>query len=140
MAEKISPETRSKIMSRIKGKNTSPEVKVRSFLHKMGFRYRLHKKNLPGVPDLTLTKYKAVIFIHGCFWHQHYGCKHSGIPLSTQNYWEPKLKKTIKRDQEHQKIYEKMGWRVLIIWECEVSEENLKKLAIKIRGGEANNA
>jgi len=106
-------------MSRIRSKDTKPELIVRSLLHRMGFRFRLHRKDLPGKPDIVLPKYKTVIFVHGCFWHGHKGCRRSNVPKSNQEYWVPKINRNIQRDKEHYKQIKKMGWKVLVIWECE---------------------
>lgn len=116
----MTTEERSKMMSKIKSKNTAPEMIVRRYLHNKGFRYRLHDKKLPGKPDLILPKYKAVIFIHGCFWHGHEGCKYYRIPKSNIDYWTKKLKGNISRDKQDQQSLQAMGWRVLIVWECEL--------------------
>jgi DNA mismatch endonuclease (patch repair protein) len=130
MADTFSLEARSRIMKRIRGKNTTPELKVRSYLHRHGLRFRLHKKDLPGKPDIVLKKYKTVIFVHGCFWHQHYApfCKRSSVPKSNQDYWLPKLKKTVVRDANHKDMLTKIGWNVEIIWECQINKEGLERL------------
>lgn len=115
-------------MSRIKGRDTWPEKKVRSILHKMGYRYQLHRKDLPGKPDITLVKYKTVIFIHGCFWHRHQGCKYCYTPKSNKEFWLDKFNKNIERDKKNTHALEQMGWQVLIIWECETrNDDNLIK-------------
>jgi DNA mismatch endonuclease (patch repair protein) len=121
MVDLLSPEKRSWNMSRIRSKNTKPEMIVRSVLHRMGYRFRLHRKDLPGNPDIVLPKYKIVIFVHGCFWHQHVGCIHGGIPKSRQEYWGPKLNKNIERDKLNQKKLKEIGWKFLIIWECQIN-------------------
>jgi DNA mismatch endonuclease (patch repair protein) len=126
MTDTISKQHRSWNMSRIKGKNTKPEKVVRSLLHRIGYRFRLHRKDLPGKPDIVLPKYKTVIFVHGCFWHRHKGCKYAYIPKSRQKFWNKKFQGNIERDKEHQKELQKQGWKVIIIWECEV--RNIKKL------------
>lgn len=119
----VSKEKRSWMMSRIKGRGTKPELLVRSTLHRMGFRFRLHVKDLPGKPDIVLRKYRAVIFVHGCFWHQH-SCKvGSRTPKSNHGYWLPKLERTKKRDLLHQKKLMENGWNVLILWECMLSDQ-----------------
>src|SRR5438105_5056441 len=101
MADSVSKQVRSAIMSKIRGKNTSPERLVRTALHRAGFRFRLHRSKLPGCPDVVLPRLRTVVFIHGCFWHQHPGCVHSGVPLSNTDYWKPKLTRTIARDARH---------------------------------------
>ncbi|MNK29888.1 Very short patch repair protein [compost metagenome] len=111
-------------MSKIKSKNTAPEMIVRRYLHNKGFRYRLHDKKLPGKPDLILPKYKAVIFVHGCFWHGHEGCKYYRIPKSNTDYWIEKIEGNILRDQDKQQLLRDMGWRVIVIWECELKQDS----------------
>lgn len=116
-------------MSRIKGKNTKPEMIVRSALHKSGYRFRLHRKNLPGKPDIILPKYKTVIFIHGCFWHRHQGCKYCYTPKSNVEKWQMKFQDNIERDSKVQSQLKQMGWEVIVIWECEVkSGQYIEKL------------
>lgn len=131
----ISKEHRSWNMSRIRSKNTKPEMFVRSFLHVRGLRFRLdgkiNKKKyskgiLPGRPDIVLSKYNSVIFVHGCFWHQHKNCKKSHLPKSNTDYWKIKLKKNVKRDSNNTKKLKDLGFNVFIIWECEI--KNTKKL------------
>ena len=118
MTDVHKPEIRSYNMSRIKGKNTKPEIIVRKFLHSNGFRYRLHVAELPGKPDLVLLKYNTIIFIHGCFWHAHEGCKYFTLPESRRDYWKPKLYGNKKRDEDNVKILTNQGWKVITIWEC----------------------
>ncbi len=122
-------------MKRIKSVNTEPERKVRRFLHNNGLRFRLHAKQLPGKPDIVLKKYKTVIFVHGCFWHQHNDahCNRSGIPKSRCNYWFPKLQKTVVRDKAHKKHLKKLGWKVYVIWECQINEKRLNNLLRTIK-------
>ena len=127
MTDTITKEHRSWNMSRIKGKNTKPELIVRSMLHSLGYRFRLNRNDLPGRPDIVLPKYKTVIFVHGCFWHQHKNCKRSSIPKSNQKYWLPKLKKNVTRNKHSIEALKKAGWKVLIIWECETKELDLLK-------------
>jgi len=107
-------------MSQIKGKNTKPEILVRKFLHKNGFRYRLHVKGLPGKPDLVLPKYSAVIFVHGCFWHGHHNCKHFVLPKTRADFWFKKISENTQRDKKNVALLEKAGWKVLQVWECEI--------------------
>lgn len=118
-------------MSRIRAKNTKPEIIVRSFLHRNGFRFRLHKKELPGKPDIVLMKYNTVIFVHGCFWHQHEGCKRATIPGTNKEYWISKLEKNKKRFAKVKKRLEDSGWNVAVIWECETKDEEKLKEIIK---------
>lgn len=119
--DKISPEKRSWNMSRIKSQNTNPEMKLRKALHGMGFRYRLHNKKLPGSPDLVFSKYKAVIFVNGCFWHRH-GCKQTTTPSTRKDFWEAKFKANTERDKKNVKELQNMGWRIMIVWECELKK------------------
>lgn len=118
MVDHLVKEKRSWNMSRIKGKNTKPELIVRSMLYSMGYRFRIHKKDLPGQPDIVLSKYKTVIFVNGCFWHQHEKCRRSNIPKTNKEYWIPKLKRVKARDKENYKALESASWKVLVVWEC----------------------
>lgn len=130
----VSKEERSYIMSRIKNKNTKPEISVRSFLHSNGFRYRLHQKNLPGKPDIVLKKYKTVIFVHGCFWHGHYleaFCKRARMPQSRQDYWSEKIERNIERYKKNSVELKKLGWNVMTIWECQLKDSTTYELLIK---------
>lgn len=115
----FSPEKRSQVMSRIRSKDTKPEKSIRSILHKLGFRFRINRKDLPGKPDIVLPKYKTVIFVHGCFWHQHEGCKIASKPKSNSEFWQKKFSRNIERDKNNQEELKSMGYRVIIIWECE---------------------
>ena len=124
-------------MSRIKGKNTKPEMLVRKFLHANGFRYRLHVKDLPGKPDIVLPKYKTVIFVHGCFWHGHSSCKYFTIPKTNSAWWSNKINYNIANDKKAIKYLKRRGWKVLIIWTCgfkkDKTEKTLQKLIKKIQ-------
>lgn len=128
MADVHDKQTRSYNMSRIKGKNTKPEMLVRRFLHANGFRYRLHVKNLPGKPDIVLPKYKTVIFINGCFWHGHEGCRYFVVPKTRTEWWVEKIKLTQKRDNEAKNQLKMLNWNVLTLWECQLKEEFLIKI------------
>ncbi len=119
--DKLTKEKRSWNMSRIRGKDTKPEVIVRSLLHKMGYRFRLHVKTLTGCPDIVLPKYKAVIFVHGCFWHRHPGCKYAYTPKSRQDFWTKKFQKTVERHEIVTRELEGQGWKTLVLWECETA-------------------
>lgn len=130
MADTVSKEQRSLNMSLIRSTNTKPEVFVRSVLHKLGFRFRKNVKTLPGKPDIVLAKYKTVIFVHGCFWHQHEGCRRSTIPKSNIEYWKPKLRRNTERDIQHKSALEEGGWKVFVVWECETKK--VHELIIKL--------
>ena len=119
-------EQRSRNMSAIKSKNTKPEIKVRKVLHSMGYRFRLHRKDLPGSPDIVLPKYKTVIFVHGCFWHRHENCKYASIPKTRKEFWESKFKANVKRDKEIQEKIKNIGWQSVVIWECEIKNKDIK--------------
>lgn len=114
----LTPLQRAYCMSRIKGENTKPEMAVRKFLHAAGFRFRLHKKDLPGRPDLVLAKYRLAIFVHGCFWHRHTDCAYASVPSSNQEFWLAKFSRNVERDSEQYATLRNIGWRILIIWEC----------------------
>jgi len=109
-------------MSRIKGRNTKPELAVRSLLHRMGYRFRLHKANLPGKPDIVLARYKTVIFVHGCFWHRHKDCRFAYTPKSRTEFWLKKLESNVIRDIQVKSDLELLGWRVITLWECELRD------------------
>ncbi|MCL6477518.1 MAG: very short patch repair endonuclease [Peptococcaceae bacterium] len=118
-----SKEKRSQVMSHIHSKDTKPEMAVRSLLHRMGYRFRLHKRELPGCPDIVLPKYNSVIFVHGCFWHLHEGCRDGTVPKTQHEKWKLKLERNVKRDKLHYEELQKLGWKVLVIWECEVEKQ-----------------
>lgn len=118
--------TRSYNMSRIKGKDTKPEMLVRRFLFTQGFRYRLHLKTLPGKPDIVLPKYKTIIFIHGCFFHGHENCRYFKVPATRTEWWLDKINGNKKRDSENEKLLTDMGWRVITIWECELKPKQFQ--------------
>ena len=137
MADVHEPRVRSYNMSRIKGKDTRPEMIVRKFLFSNGFRYRLHDKNLTGKPDIVLPKYKTAIFINGCFWHGHQKCKYFVIPKTRTEWWLGKIKKTKERDQYNYKILHKNNWNIIVIWECELKHNvkiRLERLIKDIEG------
>jgi len=118
----LSPIQRSINMSRVKGRDTRPEKIVRSLLHRLGYRFRLHNNKLPGKPDITLAKYKTVIFVHGCFWHRHSGCPRASIPKTRQEFWTNKFEKNINRDKQVQTNLKELGWKIIVIWECELKD------------------
>ena len=117
-------ERRSRNMSAIKSKNTKPEIAVRKLLHSMGYRFRLHRKDLPGSPDIVLPKYKTVIFVHGCFWHRHENCKYASTPKTRQEFWEAKFRENINRDKLNQENLSSKGWKIIIVWECEIKDKD----------------
>lgn len=138
MADNMTSEQRHKCMAAIKGKNTKPEMIVRRFLHGEGFRYGLHNKKLPGRPDIVLRKYKTVIFIHGCFWHGHEGCKYSRLPKTNEVFWQNKITINRHRDQESERLLGEKGWNVITIWECDLRnkykrEKTLMKLHSELK-------
>lgn len=124
MADNVSKAIRSQIMARVKDKNTKPELLLRKAIFKQGFRYRLHVKTLPGKPDIVLARYRAVIFINGCFWHWH-GCPRSRLPADNREYWRTKIARNCNRDVENYKRLQDAGWRILIIWECALKKSSL---------------
>lgn len=132
MPDVFQPKERSRIMAKVRGEDTSPERLVRSLVHQMGYRFRLHRKDLPGKPDIVLPRHRKVIFVHGCFWHQHEGCPHAARPTSNTEYWNKKLDRNMIRDREHLQKLEYLGWNVLIVWECETRDR--EKLLEKLKG------
>lgn len=123
MADRISPEHRSWNMSRIRGKDTGPELSLRSLLHRAGFRYRLHDTTLPGKPDLVFPRYRTVIFVHGCYWHRHSGCKYAATPRTRTDFWLAKFQGTVERDRRTAEALTQRGWRVITVWECELKRD-----------------
>ena len=136
MADVHSKEIRSKNMAAIKGKNTKPEMLVRKFLHANGYRYRLHDKKLPGKPDIVLPKYKTVLFVHGCFWHGHEGCKYFVVPKTRTEWWLNKINRNIANDAKAAKALRKEGWKIIYIWQCNLSavkvEKSLHNILLKL--------
>jgi DNA mismatch endonuclease (patch repair protein) len=130
MADVFTKEKRSWIMSRVKGRDTKPEILVRSIVHRMGFRFRLHQRELPGNPDIVLARHSKVIFVNGCFWHGHKRCIRSKRPTTNTRFWNKKLDGNIERDKRFRKQLRQMGWKVLVVWQCETMkpEKLLKKL------------
>ncbi|MEO5375536.1 MAG: DNA mismatch endonuclease Vsr [Alphaproteobacteria bacterium] len=119
MVDVISPEARSALMARVKGWNTKPEMVVRSLTHGLGFRFRLHRRDLPGTPDLVFPGRRKVIFVHGCFWHRHAGCKLAAEPKTRQEFWTRKFQDNVERDRTARESLEAAGWKVLVVWECQ---------------------
>lgn len=132
MADVFSKEKRSWIMSRIKGKDSLPEMVVRRYLHAKGFRYRLHVKSLPGKPDIVLPKYKTAILIHGCFWHAHGNCKKASLPKTKTEWWKSKLEKNKQNDLKTEKALKKLGWKVITIWQCQLKSSKFDSTINKL--------
>ncbi len=128
MTDMLNRAARSALMSRIKGKNTSPERTVRSHLHAAGFRFRLHDRNLPGSPDIVLPRLRTAIFVHGCFWHRHQGCHKTTTPSTRRAFWTAKFEANVKRDARKIAELKAWGWRVVVVWECQVSKGTLESL------------
>ncbi|CAN7702846.1 very short patch repair endonuclease [Pseudomonas brassicacearum] len=141
MTDFLSPKERSERMARIRGSNTRPEIALRKVLHSLGLRYRLNGSGLPGKPDLVFPRHKAVVFVHGCFWHRHFNCNIATTPKSNTEFWVEKFEKNVARDERVTMLLKAAGWRVFVVWECEVgSVRNAnttgKKLADLIRSGQ----
>ncbi|WP_170329290.1 very short patch repair endonuclease [Ruegeria arenilitoris] len=138
MADRISAEHRSWNMSRIRGKNTKPELVLRSLMHRAGFRYRLHDKMLPGKPDIVLPKYKTAIFVNGCYWHRHWGCSKATTPKTNTVFWTRKFEETVERDARKKSELIESGWRVVTVWECELENDPVsvvEGLRSQLKGG-----
>ena len=123
MADKLDPERRSANMARVRGKDTGPEMRVRRVAHRMGLRYRLHRKDLPGKPDLVFPRYRLTVFVHGCFWHRHPGCARTSTPATRVDFWQTKFDANTARDARQQAALQAAGWRVLVLWECGLKDE-----------------
>lgn len=136
MTDVFSKSKRSEVMSRIKGQNTKPELVVRSLLHRLGYRFRLHRTTLPGKPDIVLPRFKTVLFVHGCFWHRHKDCRFAYTPKSRTDFWLKKLESNVLRDIKVKSDLETLGWRVITVWECELRD--MDQLSIKIVGALEN--
>jgi DNA mismatch endonuclease (patch repair protein) len=128
MVDIVEKSVRSRMMASIRGKNTKPEVMLRSYLHREGFRFRIHKKGLPGSPDIVLRKHGLVILVHGCFWHQHQGCKFASTPDDPSDEWKAKFQGTKERDIRNEKALRQLGWRVFVIWECGLTKGERREL------------
>ena len=122
MTDIMDSKRRSEMMARIGGRNTAPELAVRRIAHRMGLRFRVHRKDLPGCPDLVFPKHRLVVFVHGCFWHRHQGCKYAYTPKSRVEFWTEKFASGVARDERQQAALKALGWRVLVIWECETRD------------------
>lgn len=132
--DRLTPEARSRLMSRIRGKDTKPEMIVRSYLYARGLRYRLHDRSLPGKPDLVFKSRKTVVFVHGCFWHGHKGCKKARIPKTREEFWRAKIEGNAARDRRSIRKLRSLGWHVYIVWECRISEKRLRRLYCQFLG------
>lgn len=133
MTDTLTQQERSERMSRIRGKGSALEMRLRRLIHGMGFRYRLHVKTLPGTPDMVFPTRKAVIFMHGCFWHRHQGCHLARMPKSRVAFWREKLEANRRRDEENVSRLNELGWRVLVIWECQMKEKDLNEVSSVVR-------
>jgi len=122
MADVFTPAKRSAIMSRIGGKDTAPELRVRRLLHALGYRFRLHRKDLPGKPDIVLPRHRKVILVHGCFWHSHPGCPRAALPATNVEFWRTKIGKNTARDQQVRQKLAELGWSVLVLWQCQLGD------------------
>lgn len=142
MADVHTPSTRSYNMSRIRGKNTKPEMLVRQYLHALGLRYRLHAKGLPGKPDLVFAGLRTVVFVHGCFWHCHEGCRYFVVPKTRTDFWMNKIGRNVANDERQQQQLRSQGWRVLVVWECELRspqrERTLERLFYSLTAPESD--
>jgi DNA mismatch endonuclease (patch repair protein) len=133
MSDKFSIEKRSEIMSHIKSKDSKPEIYIRKLVFSMGYRYRLHRKDLPGKPDIVFPMYRKVIFVNGCFWHGHSDCKKATLPMSNKDFWNKKIFKNKERDRNNYKKLSSLNWKYLIIWQCEIKKKNEDTLKNKIK-------
>ena len=134
MTDIVDAATRSRMMSGIRGKDTAPERTVRSFLHRAGLRFRIHCRDLPGTPDIVLPRFRAVVLVHGCFWHRHPACRYAYTPGSNLAFWNRKFEENVARDGRKEQTLRELGWRVFVVWECEVGDEKrLGRLVREIR-------
>lgn len=136
MVDRVSPEVRSRMMASIRGRDTQPELIVRRYLHNLGFRYRIAPRDLPGKPDLVLRKHGAAVFVHGCFWHSHQGCRLATVPATRTAFWEEKLMANRTRDHLQQAKVRAAGWRIAVVWECALKSDReaaLSSLAAFLR-------
>ncbi|MCL7743717.1 very short patch repair endonuclease [Guyparkeria hydrothermalis] len=134
MADIVDARTRSRMMSCVKSRNTKPEMILRRWLHARGFRYRLHVRKLPGCPDLVLPRYRAVILIHGCFWHRHEGCRFATTPQTRSEYWANKFQRNVNRDRDNHRALLEAGWRVATVWECALRHGSREELLAALAG------
>lgn len=124
--------SRSDIMRAVKRAHTGPEIIVRQVLHALGLRFRLHRRDLPGSPDIVLPRFRTVVFVHGCFWHRHPGCRYASTPKSRQEYWLPKFKANVERDAKKEALLRELGWRVLVVWECETKSREALETCLRL--------
>lgn len=122
--DKLTPAARSANMAAVKGKNTQPELRVRKLLHRLGYRFRLHSSKLPGKPDIVLPRHRLAVFVHGCFWHRHAGCRKASMPAERREFWSEKFSRTVERDAEALRKLSDAGWATLVVWECETRDES----------------
>jgi DNA mismatch endonuclease (patch repair protein) len=134
MTDRIDRATRSRNMAAIRGRDTRPEIAVRSYLHRAGIRFRLHCKDLPGRPDIVLPRYRTVVFVHGCFWHRHRDCANSVLPATNREFWREKLDGNVARDERNVHALRDLGWNVIVVWECQTDEASLAMLANRLKG------
>lgn len=138
MPDHLTARERSKNMSRVRSRDTRPELMVRSLLHRAGYRFRVNRRDLPGKPDIVLPRYETVIFVHGCFWHRHRNCKRTTMPATRKRFWKAKFEQNVARDKRAKKALRKLGWKVIIVWECEVRRDPAvaaRRVIEKISGG-----
>ena len=124
MTDTLTIAERSRLMAKIKGKNTGPERAVRSLLHRAGYRFRIHVRALPGTPDVVLPKYRAVVFVHGCFWHRHRNCKIATMPHTHKKFWSEKFSRNVANDARHRRKLRRMGWKVITVWSCQLKHSD----------------
>lgn len=131
MADKLTAAVRSALMGRVRNKNTAPETAVRRALHALGYRFRLHGKHLPGTPDIVLARHRTAVMVHGCFWHGHEGCRRAKLPETRREFWESKINRNIARDVAAIAELEELGWRPLVVWECELKDDEALSLRLR---------
>lgn len=134
MADIVDRATRSRMMAAIRGRDTAPERLVRSYLHRAGLRFRLHARELPGSPDVLLPRWRTAVFVHGCYWHRHRGCRFATIPSTNRVFWREKFAANEARDRRNARRLRALGWRVIVVWECAVGDRALERLVTRIRG------
>jgi DNA mismatch endonuclease (patch repair protein) len=135
--DRLDRQARSRLMSKVRGKNTQPELAVRAYLHSIGLRFRLHDANLPGRPDLIFKARRVIVFVHGCFWHGHKGCSKARVPKTRAAFWRSKMETNAARDRRSIRKLRSMGWRVFVVWQCEISEQRLMQLGRRIAAAES---